>query len=257
MHDELLNLVNEERKLTTQILELLQLIHKDLLYLDWGYCNLFDYLVRGLGYSETTAYQRKSAIVLMQEIPEIKQDLEEGKLHFTSLAKATKSFKNKSISEKRQILEKIKNKSSREVEKILAIENPEQLAEPTMRYVNGDTVRLTIDLSESEYEELQKLRALKSHAVHNEKELITLLVSEALQKHENVHFKPSTSSDPRQIPKILKNALLKKTAYTCQFPGCKQTHFLQIDHIKPVRLGGNKEKQNLQVLCAYHNQWKG
>ncbi|MBO9666291.1 MAG: HNH endonuclease [Bdellovibrio sp.] len=37
---------------------------------------------------------------------------------------------------------------------------------------------------------------------------------------------------------------------------CGSTRFLQIDHRQPVWAGGTNEFQNLQVLCAQHNQYK-
>jgi 5-methylcytosine-specific restriction endonuclease McrA len=35
---------------------------------------------------------------------------------------------------------------------------------------------------------------------------------------------------------------------------CGQKHFLQIDHIAPVALGGNSQPENLRLLCGVHNR---
>ena len=43
-----------------------------------GYSSLFNYLVRGLKYSETTAYQRQTCVRLTVEVPEIKEKIDEG-----------------------------------------------------------------------------------------------------------------------------------------------------------------------------------
>lgn len=37
---------------------------------------------------------------------------------------------------------------------------------------------------------------------------------------------------------------------------CRSTFLLQIDHIKPIWAGGGNELENLQLLCAKHNQLK-
>ena len=54
----------------------------------------------------------------------------------------------------------------------------------------------------------------------------------------------------KQIYRRLRNCALKKANYQCQYPGCESTHLLQIDHIIPVRAGGDQSPDNLQVLCS-------
>ena len=61
LHEELIELVKQERRITSKILDLLQLVENKKSYVGWGYSNLFEYLVKGLGYSEALAYQRKAA----------------------------------------------------------------------------------------------------------------------------------------------------------------------------------------------------
>lgn len=257
MHDKLIKLVRIERKITIRVLELLQRVSDSNLHLTWGYSNLYDYLTRGLGYSEGVAYQRIAAIRIMREVPEIKEQISSGALSFSTLAKSYKVLKNKSATEKRKILNQLNNKTYREVDKILATEAPQETLVSKKHYVNSNTIRITIDVSEQEYESIEKLRALRSHIAKNDRDLLLLLVQEGLKTFSPKKLKESKSSQPRQIPKSVKNELLRTANYQCQHPGCKQTHFLQIDHIKSVYQGGNNKSNNLQVLCAAHNQWKG
>ena len=258
IHEQLLELVRQERKLVSQILDLLQEVQDQKLYLSFGYANLFEYLVRGLGYSESLAYQRKAALKICAELPEVKIKLDQGALSLTTLARANKVLHTKTIEEKRILISELENKSTREVDKILARTCPEvpKVHARAKRYVNDTTVRITLDLSEDEFKSLERLKALKSHKVKDFKDLLNLLVDRELEKYNHVSNISSKSKNPRQIKISVKNYLLQKANYKCQYPGCNQTHFLQVDHKKSVCKGGSNHIQNLQVLCQAHNQFK-
>jgi hypothetical protein len=248
MHDKLLRLVRIERKVTGRLLDLLPRVN----YFELGYSNLYDYLIRGLGYSEGVAYQRLSAIRIIKDVPEVKQKIESGVLSFSSLAKASAHLRKKTLVQKNELLVRLENKSAREVEKLLSSGESTLLSKK--RYVNSQTIRITMDVSEEEYQEMQKLRALKSQK--NDKDLFLHLVRAQTKRYSNTKHKPTASNNPRQISQTLKNHLLKKANYKCQYPGCVQSHYLQIDHIKPVRHGGRQNPENLQVLCVNHNRYK-
>ena len=148
LHEKLLKLVKLEKRITSKVLDLLQAIENKKSYLEWGYSNLFEYLVKGLGYSESLAYQRKAALKICEVIPEIKQKLDQGSLSLTTLARANKVLNTKTIPEKRKLLLELENKPSIEVDKILAREMPLELKSPgpAKRYVNESTIRLTLNL---------------------------------------------------------------------------------------------------------------
>jgi len=257
LHDELIRLVKFERRLTSKILDLLQQVEDRKSYLSWGYSNLFQYLVKGLNYSEALAYQRKAALRICETLPEVKTKLDQGSLSLTTLARASRVLNTKNIQEKRELITQLENKSTREVDKILASAGPLQTTPgPAKRYVNESTVRVTLDFSENEFENLERLKALKSHTVKDFKDLVAILVDNELEKYNRTSKLSSRSTNPRQIKNSLKNHLLQKADYRCQYPGCDQNHFLQIDHILSVSKGGQNQVSNLQVLCQAHNQFK-
>ncbi len=258
LHEKLLKLVKFERRITSKILNLLQQVEDNKSYLGWGYSNLFEYLVRGLNYSEALAYQRKAALKICQALPEVKEKLDNGSISLTTLARANKVLNTKSISEKRNLILELENKPTREVDKILAREWPHESKTPgpAKRYVKNSTVRITLEFSEEEFNRVERLKALKSHQVIDLKSLITLLVDKELEKYNRTSKLSSQSTNPRQIKLSVKNHLLQKANYKCQYPGCEQDHFLQIDHIISVSQGGGNDTSNLQVLCQAHNQFK-
>ena len=251
LHKELLVLRQKEKQITGLIIESLQKLEETRDYLDWGYSSLFDYLVRGLDYSETTAYQRQACIRLSKEVPEIKQKMDQGKLSLSSVVSAYKHIKTKPVREKRQILKQIENKSSREVKRMLAPKAPQTKIKEA---VYQDKVILKLELSHKEYEDFKRLEALKSH---RKESLFNLLVEQELKLYSKTNYKPTRSKNPRQIAKRLRNAVLKDAGYKCQHKGCEQTKYLQVDHIISVKNGGTNQPENLQVLCGAHNRRKG
>ena len=263
IHFELLELRQKEKRITSEILNKLQEMADQKAYLKMGHSSLFDYLVRGLGYSEATAYQRQACVRLAKEVPEIKQKIDRGSLTLSAVTTAFKHLRRKSVAEKRKVLKSIENKSSREV-KAMFLEPTPTLKVKKTEYV--DKVHLRLELSHEQNEKLEKLKALKSHK-HNVESLLMNLIEKELKLYENAQRKSSKpneskelgapkSKNPRQISKRLRNDVLRTANYKCQYPGCESRQFLQIDHIHPVRLGGDQRRENLQVLCSTHNRHK-
>ena len=118
LHLELLELRKTEKRITSKILDKLQEMENCKGYLKSGYSSLFDYLVRGLGYSEATAYQRQACVRLAREIPEIKQKIDNGILSLTAVSTAYKHLRRKPLDEKRSTLKKLENKSTRDVKRM-------------------------------------------------------------------------------------------------------------------------------------------
>ncbi len=253
LHNEILELRKQEKKISAEILEKLQLIENKRSYLPMGYSSLFDYLNRGLGYSSSRAYERQSCLKLTKEFPELKDKIDQGQLSYSTITKAFKTLKKKPTEEKRQILKSLENKSAREVKKLLAEPmKPIKIKQTTYK----EKVVLRLELSHDFNEKLHRLKALKSHQGNLEL-LLEKLVDRELKQYESTNYVKSKSKNPRVISRRLENNLLKKSNYCCQYPGCETTHFLQVDHLVPVSAGGTADPKNLQILCSAHNQMKG
>ena len=252
-HLELLELRRKEKRITSEILNKLQEMEDSKGYLKMGHNSLFDYLVRGLGYSEATAYQRQACVRLAREVPEIKEKIDNGLLSLSNITTVYKYIRKKPIKEKRSTLKIIENKTTREVKQLFA-DNPRPIKVKKTEYKNSVHIRL--ELTHDQNQQLEKLQALKSHQ-HDVESLFIGLIEKELRNFENTNFKETPSKNPRQISKRLRNYVLKKSNYSCEHPGCSSKYFLQIDHITPVRSGGDQKVDNLQVLCAAHNRAKG
>ena len=102
--DQTKSLVQKERSLTVKILHHLQEIEKRKLFSDLNYSSLFEYATKHLGYSESAASRRISAMRLIKNLVEAESKIESGKLNLINasrlqryLQKKQRESKNKSI----------------------------------------------------------------------------------------------------------------------------------------------------------------
>ena len=200
----------------------------------------------GFSTQKATAYQRQACVRLTLEIPEIKEKIDQGRLSVSSVTAVFKHIRKKPIEDKLKALKKIEHKSTREVKKLF-LEPMKTIKVKKTEY--QDKVYLRLELTHEQNKKLEKLRALQSHKHSDLEGLFLNLIDKELSHFEKTDFKATKSKNPRQISKRLRNHALKKSNYSCQYPGCESDHLLQIDHIIPVRVGGNQRPDNLQVLC--------
>ena len=86
------NLVQKERQINIQVIQHLQEIESRKLYLKRSFSSLFEYAVKELGYSESSAYRRIKAMKLCKELPETKQKMAKGELNLCTVSKLQTVF---------------------------------------------------------------------------------------------------------------------------------------------------------------------
>jgi 5-methylcytosine-specific restriction endonuclease McrA len=80
------------------------------------------------------------------------------------------------------------------------------------------------------------------------------------RKERTVAKRPEPTRRPRREPisTAVRDAIHIRDGARCthQTPHgrCSQTRYLEIDHIRPVALGGANTLENLRLLCRRHNQ---
>ncbi len=278
LHEETLSLVKEERRITGLVIENLQKIFDQRLFLRMGYSSMFDYCTKALGYSESCAYRRISAVKLVKEIPEIKEKLTSGALNLTNLTmmQSLSSSANMNVNEKKEILAKIENCSKRQAQEILANyfsedEMSKNKSKESVRILSGDEAALHIRLPKETLKKLDRIKNLRAHKNPsvNYAELIEDMCEFVLKKIDPElmgitakKVQPSKSSNPRYISKKLRAEIYKRDESCCVFIDkqtgnrCSSKHLLQIDHVKPISRGGLTELQNLQILCQAHHKYR-
>lgn len=86
-------LIKNERRITNEILQLLNQAEAQSTYLELGYASLFDWLTKGFGYSNAAAYRRIQAARLLRSVPEVREKLETGVVNLTTLCQASAAIK--------------------------------------------------------------------------------------------------------------------------------------------------------------------
>lgn len=169
-------LVRTERKITNEILKLVRLADERKFFLELGFSSLFDWMTRGLGYSEGAAQRRIGSARLVSAVPAAAEKIESGKLNLTTLAKAQAAIRAEEkvvggkLSEERKaaVVSLIEDKSAAEAEKVLVDFFPDsapRTARESRVEIAGDQVRLSVTLSREAVEDLERVRDLLSHAL--------------------------------------------------------------------------------------------
>ena len=163
--------VQDERNISVRvILDLLEIDRREL-HLDRGFSSITDACVEEFKYAKTAAYDRASCVKLINELPELEAMLIDGSISMT-VAKMLRSFLEAeaklghiySIDQKRDFLKRLQNMSCRAVERLFAELRPDLIAKERTRFISGDRVEVKVIMSVEDYEGLEHLKELLSHA---------------------------------------------------------------------------------------------
>ncbi len=215
------NLVQKERQINILELQHLQEIECRKLYLDRGFSSLFEYTVKELGYSESSAYRRIKAMKLCKELPETKLKMAKGELNLCTASKLQsvfekqeKQIKNKALKEQATITKILLDKSKktqsnqRLIDDAPIIHNEESLHHQVsiskaqkrdlIKQVQGKSTKETEKLLSSTFPEVCNEKE-KVRDINNDKvEIKVILDKDSQQKLEDLkkllsHKNPSMS----------------------------------------------------------------
>lgn len=114
-------LVSRERAVTRAVLVHLNEIERRRLHLKLGYASLFDYCTTGLGYSASAAMRRIKTARCVARFPLVDDLLRNSEVNLSTIAQVCDALTEKNHCE---LLSRIRSKSQREVESILAEYRP-------------------------------------------------------------------------------------------------------------------------------------
>lgn len=165
-------LVRHERKVTATVLEHISEVERRRLYLDWDFSSMYEYLIRGLGYSEGAATRRLQAARALNQVPEIRSQIESGSLSLSQIARVQCVINHErklngpvSVETKKEIFAEILNKSAIQTDKILdrRFESPPTPA--IERHKHDDSVELTVRIPKAVYDKMTRVKEVLSHSI--------------------------------------------------------------------------------------------
>ena len=186
------------------------------------------------------------------------------------------------IEEKKHLVKRAEGCSTRATMKLLSQVDPSlSVSKEQARFLGNRKVEIKLVIDESCHKKLEELKSFLSHKspVLSHAELLSILLEEALEKHnprrkkvrktmkkekvtsaQKWEYRNKSKQINRAIPTHLKKHIWERDEGRCTYVHpqtkrkCSSKHLLQIDHIRPFSLGGKSEVSNLRLLCAGHNQ---
>ncbi|MGZ3703054.1 MAG: HNH endonuclease [Bdellovibrionota bacterium] len=254
-------LVREERRITREVLTLIREADKRRLYRERGFPNIFEWLVKSYGYSQSAAHRRIQAARLVCAIPAVGEKLETGELNLSAVAQVQSAIQREEkrtgrrvgLRDKESLLERVRGKTNEQTQKILAEKFPDSsVPRENLRARSATESTLTIVLEDNCVRALKRARELLAHVLPHP--TYAHVIGKVLVDFVNKSDPLNSSAENR------KTILLKRAGGRCQFVSptrnrrCTARTYLEIDHIIPRALGGTDDLENLRVLCREHNQ---
>jgi 5-methylcytosine-specific restriction endonuclease McrA len=254
---EMEKLVRSERRITNDILNLINLAEDRRLHLERGFDSIHGWLTKGHKYSSSAAWRRMEAARLLRSVPEASAKLESGSLNLTNLAKAHSSiraqekYSGRAVEkiDRARIVDAIRDQTTEEAERTLLAILPDTAStvnqERTKR-IDEHQARLMLNLTNEDLENLEWIKMHLSHALPDATngQIFARLLRE---------FRQRTAGAAVRRHKIKKKTCEYKDAGTGRV--CGSTLRVEVDHIVPRALGGTDDPSNLRCLCRNHNQF--
>lgn len=269
-------LVRTERRITREILGLIQEAEKRRFYVKKGYPSSYDWLIKVFGYSQTAAHRRIQSARLYRDFPEVGEKMETGGFNLSTACLIQSSFareekrSGKAVSHdtRKSLLEKAENKTLEEIQKLVANAFPGLNSRVEIfRGIGGEESRLSIVLEEKTATNLKRIKELLSHSLPGSSwsEVIGVIAEEYLHRKDPLRKMTHPVSDSETgcvIPENTRRIVLQRAMGQCEFIDtqsgrrCSSRHQIELDHIHPKALGGTNEPANLRALCKPHNLYE-
>ncbi|MBI2606744.1 MAG: hypothetical protein HYW49_11765, partial [Deltaproteobacteria bacterium] len=200
---ETLQAASNEKAATLVLLEHLAEIDRRRLYAVRGYSSLWEYVHKALQYSEAQAFDRVAAMRLMVRVPEVKEELQSGKLTLTTTAKLGAHARREKLKPEETVtlLRQISGKASREVERVLVSQSTGPRREDRARAITPERTRITIEVDQEFLELVQKVKDLKGNPALAHQEVFKAVMQEYVKRREP---KPRTSQNPESCRAALR-----------------------------------------------------
>lgn len=269
---ELERLVRVERRITNEILRILNLAHEQRSYLELGFSSMFDWLTRGFGYSNGAAYRRIEAARLLKSVPAASEKLADGRVNLTTLSRAQAAIKTQekrmgvrlSSKAKSEIIQSLEYKSSEQTEKILVSLLPDsgaRVSKERRRVIDECTTRYMLNFTNEMVADLDRAKEVLFHVLPegSAAEVLAHALRFLLEKKDPLRKTTSAAEATRVTKAGMRRAIFQSSDGGCSYRDpvtghvCGSRFQIEIDHILPQALGGKDAADNLRTLCRKHN----
>lgn len=277
LEHETKNTLAHLNKAEMRLLHLLAEIDRRRLY-SKTHPSLFEYCMKFLKLSSGAAQRRIDTMRAMKLIPEIENKILSGDLNLMAVSQAQSFFRQEhkqgkkySISQRKDILQRLENKSTRECTLELVAISPKSVPREKLKELSPEEAELTIVVDREFLELMQTLKEKYSHIdpSMNRAEILKRAMKDSLkqpkpklqsppqsqpQPQPRKTSPPALAVNPRHISAAIKREVFARDKGQCTFPGCNSKHLIEFDHIVPISMGGKSTGDNLRLLCRAHNQ---
>jgi hypothetical protein len=185
LHLKALEAAKHHQASEVSLLQILEQIDREKVYLVMGYNSLFIYCVEALKLSESQSYSFMTVCRKSKEVPELKKEIESGGL---TLSKARRIVPVLTKENHSEWIEKAKTLPKAELEKEVAKVSPFSVKiKEQVRVISEDRVSLKLDLSEVTLKKLKRAQMLlmnKRRKNLNLEESLNELLDGFLQKND-------------------------------------------------------------------------
>jgi hypothetical protein len=183
------------------LLQILEQIDREKVYLVMGYNSLFIYCVEALRLSESQSYSFMTVCRKSKEVPELKKEIENGGL---TLSKARRIVPVLTKENHSEWIEKAKTLPKAELEKEVAKVSPFSVKiKEQVRVISEDRVSLKLDLSEVTLKKLKRAQMLlinKRRKNLNLEESLNELLDGFLQKNDPLVVQEKSRKSEETLP---------------------------------------------------------
>ena len=277
-HLEFENAARAHQAATIHILHFINDCERRKSFLDRGYSSIFDYCVRRLKYSPSTAGRYIQAARCIRRNPEVLQMLEKREVSVSSICQFASILDQDN---KKSILEKVRGASRREVELVARdyrppVELRDRMVPVRVATRDGYENRMfTQFLAPDEYagifDEVRGL--LPASMAYGDVALVVFREyrdrHSPIARHRRRELRKGaatldshrweSSDGSRHIPDEVRDAVWVRDGGQCTFVApdetrCRCRGGLEVDHITPIANGGTHDLSNLRLLCGPHNR---
>ena len=224
--EKLKQLVASERKITAEIIEHIQEVDRKKIYVQMGYPTLFSFLTENIGYSAASAQRRIEAARLLNEVPEVKEDIKSGSLNLSQVALVAQSIRQKQkempevkikAEDKKVLLLSIKNQNFENSQKIISQTLDLEIKTFDRKVVQKDeSVRMEVTFSKEQMQAFNKVKSLISHINPSASvvEVFDYLVKDYLKRKDPMQSGTKNNVKYRNVSEAeMKNELLAKPEF--------------------------------------------